>query len=301
LIRLKDLTVHVFLDTDIGSDVDDALALAVIAGSPELHLDGISTVYGDTRLRAQLARRYLSYMGLDPSLPIGAGAEETRSGRAVWWAGHEGGLFSDLAEQDVDDRGVDLLIDTVSAHAGDIDVLAIGPLTNIAAALDADPEFERNVRRLVVMGGDFRPDGTAEHNIKSDVAAARRVFGSDLRIVAGGLDLTLRVTLGAAQVAAIAAAGPLGEIFAQEIAVWWKFLHEEENSPHDPILALWLANRSGFTSRQARVIVDDEGRTEAVTDAGGNVSVLDVVDTTAVRDEIVRRIVAGATQVAVRT
>src|SRR3954447_20009545 len=185
--------MNLILDTDIGTDVDDALALAPILGSPELALGGISTVYGDTRLRAQLARRYTKTAGYDAGLPIAAGLEKTRSGKDVWWAGHEGKLFPDLDQEVVDDDGVALLVRSVAAHPGQVDVLAIGPLTNIAAVLDADPEFESNVRRLVIMGGDFRAEGRiAEHNFTSDVAAAQRVFASRLDIVVGGLDLTLR-------------------------------------------------------------------------------------------------------------
>lgn len=89
------------LDTDIGSDVDDALALGVLLGSPEVSLRGATTVYGDTLLRARLARRLASLAGHD--LTVVPGAAETLSGREVWWAGHEGDAFDDLSGERVRD------------------------------------------------------------------------------------------------------------------------------------------------------------------------------------------------------
>jgi len=290
--------MNLFLDTDIGSDVDDALALALIAGSPELDLTGVSTVYGDTKLRAQLAKHYLRFTsGAD--IPIAAGLGEARSGKSVWWTGHEGSLFSTLDKESVGEDGVQLLVENAAASSGDLDVLAIGPLTNIAAALDRDPSFERNVRRLVIMGGDFRQDDAiAEHNFNSDVSAAQRVFQSELDIVVGGLDLTLTVQMGPEDVAAIASSGPLGDVLAQEIRIWWLFNENREahqwNSPHDPTLALWLAEPQLFSSRRARVTINDAGLSTAIPDPAGHVTILGAPDPVKVKEEIVRRIVLAS-------
>src|SRR5215204_339032 len=79
----------VILDTDIGTDVDDILALVVLARAIELELIGVTTVYGDTSLRARMTRLILDQMNR-PHTPIGVGARETLTGRPVWWAGHEG-------------------------------------------------------------------------------------------------------------------------------------------------------------------------------------------------------------------
>ena len=83
------------LDTDIGSDVDDSLALAMILGSPHLGLQIVTTVYGDTAFQARIVHRAYALAGRSPP-PIAAGARETRSGKPVWWAGHEGALMADL-------------------------------------------------------------------------------------------------------------------------------------------------------------------------------------------------------------
>ncbi|MEV5962175.1 nucleoside hydrolase [Kribbella sp. NPDC051952] len=79
---------RIILDTDIGSDVDDAMALAQLMGTPGFDLVEVHTVYGDTRLRAQIARRYAALAGLE--VDVVAGTAKPLSGREVWWAGHEG-------------------------------------------------------------------------------------------------------------------------------------------------------------------------------------------------------------------
>ena len=287
--------MNLILDTDIGSDVDDALALALIVGSPELKLDGITTVYGDTGLRARLARRYLRLAGGDAELTIAAGLQTPRSGREIWWTGHEGALFTDLDSERVDSDAVSYLVQAAAAAPGTVDVLAIGPLTNIAAALDADPAFATNISRLVIMGADFRSvDRIPEHNIKCDVDAARRVFDSGIDIYVGGLDLTTKIRIDAEDVSQIAQAGPLGDALAQEIDVWWKFNNEDGNTPHDPILALFIARPDLFTTTRASVAIGDDGTTEATVDPGGNVVILDTAVPDEVKRQLVQRIVDGS-------
>lgn len=282
------------LDTDIGSDVDDAMALGVVLGSPELQPFAITTVYGDTELRARLASRLASLSTQASPECVLAGRTETLSGKPVWWAGHEGKRYSDLDREPIDIRqdAVEYIVRMADEHPGSVDLLAIGPLTNVAACLDADPRFASNLRRLVVMGGDFRPHAARvpEHNIVSDVAAAQRVFTSDLDIAVGGLDLTMQLTVGRALVGRISSAGPFGASLGEEIAEWWSFLNESENTPHDPILAVYLARPDLFQTRSAQVTVSDEGMTHDADADGGRVKIIDGMDTAAVIDEIERRI-----------
>ena len=101
-LREERCMVEFTLDTDIGSDVDDLMALAMVLGSAEMNLRAVTTVYGDTLLRARIVRRAYAVAGR-PVPPVAAGARETRSGRPVWWAGHEGALMPDLASEPVDE------------------------------------------------------------------------------------------------------------------------------------------------------------------------------------------------------
>ena len=79
-------------------------------------------------------------------------------------------------------------------YAGELEIVAIGPLTNIARAIEADSEFARNVKRIWMMGGDYSRD-FAEHNMKCDVAAAKIVFGSGVAISVMPLDVTRQVAI----------------------------------------------------------------------------------------------------------
>lgn len=284
------------LDTDIGSDVDDAMALALVLGTPSIDLAAVTTVYGDTLLRARLARRYASLAGVD--VPVHAGAAEPRSGRAVWWAGHEGSLHDDLRSERVEpEAAADALVRLAAASPGRLDVLAVGPLTNVAAALDADPAFAANVRTLWVMGGDFVGD-EAEHNLRSDAAAARAVFASGVETVVCGLDVTRRVVVAADGLARIRAAGPLGAALGRDIDQWWAYWDKAWNVPHDPVTVLALARPDLFElSGPGRVEVavggDDEGRARFVADPAGSTRVVRALDAAAVAEAVVAGIVAA--------
>lgn len=220
---------RIILDTDIGSDVDDLMALALILGSPQLELLGVTTVYGDTRLRAQLAHRVLRLVGHQAQ--VHAGESTPISGKDVWWAGHEGALYDQLEEETYDsDAAVDFLVEAVLAEPGSVDVVAIGPLTNIARAIEADPRFAASVRHLWVMGGSFSTE-EPEHNLRSDDAAARRVFESNIPITVTGLEITRRINVGREAVASIAASGELGKLIQAEIRQWWGVLGNRVERP----------------------------------------------------------------------
>ncbi|QFY07469.1 nucleoside hydrolase [Nonomuraea phyllanthi] len=286
------MIARVIFDTDIGSDVDDALALAVLLGSPEVDLLGCTTVYGDTLLRARLAKRFARLAGR--SLTVVPGAADPLTARPVWWAGHEGALFPDLGDEQVDDGdAAAYLIDRVSRAPGQVDVVAVGPLTDLARAITAAPSFTRDVRRLWIMGGRF--DGPEpEHNFRSDPEAAAVVFGSGAAITVTGLEITTQVRLGAADVSAIGAAGPLGSALKAEIEQWWRVRNTEWNNPHDPIAVLTLLAPGLFTSSpDGRVTVGDDG-SSAFSPGGGRTRIITSARTGEVAREIVRRIVAAA-------
>jgi purine nucleosidase len=277
---------NVVLDTDIGSDVDDALALGMLLGSPEVELVGVTTVYGDTELRARLARRLIGLAGAD--VPCNAGARETLAGRSVWWAGHEGALFADLAAEQVDAAtGADFLVDA-ARRMSDLDVIAIGPLTNIATAIEAGAEF----RHLTVMGGSFTTD-QPEHNFRSDPEAARIVFTSGIPATVCGLEITEQVRITSEGVTRIAAAGRLGAALAAEIDQYWRFRGQQYNTPHDPVAALTLLRPDLFQTAPVDVAVSTEepaGVSVATPAPSSPVRVVTAIDAGAAGEEILARI-----------
>lgn len=288
---------RIILDTDIGSDVDDALALVQILGTPTLDLDGVTTVYGDTALRARIVRRYAGLAGVE--LLAHPGVEEPLSGREVWWAGHEGTLHDQLDREPVSDEpAVDFLVRHVLENPGAIDIVAIGPLTNLAAAIQSEPRFAAAVRGLWIMGGAFA-DGEPEHNFRSDTTAAQLVFDARIPTVVTGLEVTRQIEIRTDSVQRIAQAGPVGTALYADIAQWWEYWNTQWNVPHDPVTVLTLTRPDLFAfSAPGTVSVEPDGegagRSIFTNDSAGWVRIATRADATAVGEEIVRAIVVAA-------
>jgi purine nucleosidase len=285
----------VLLDTDIGTDVDDILALVLLARAPELQLVGVTTVYGDTTLRARMVRQVLDQMQL-PDIPIGIGATETLTRRPVFWAGHEGegmpGL--DLVRVDEDVTASDLLRRAAAEHRGTLEVFAIGPLTNVAAAIEADDAFAASVHHLYVMGGAFWME-QAEHNIKSDPEAAAIVFGAGIPMTICGLDVTLRAWLREADLPRLReAAGGIGPLLENQVRRWWTYIGAQENNLHDPLAILPAIQPEMFRFERCDVTVDvngpESGRTRLQRCGQGDAQIAADVEFDAAEQEILRRV-----------
>jgi inosine-uridine nucleoside N-ribohydrolase len=285
----------VILDTDIGSDVDDILALVMLAKSPELDLVGITTVYGDTVLRAKIARATCQMLE-QPDIDIVPGAPKPISERQVYWAGHEGEGISDLEAISIDTakKAEDYLVEKAKTHAGEIEILAIGPLTNIAKAIELSTDFVKQVKQLYLMGGAYWLD-RPEHNIRCDVDAAQTVFDSGISITAIGLDLTLRVWITEKDLKRIAALPhQLGKTLENQIRAWWVFRDLDRNHPHDPLAALSMIRPELFRFEYCNVTVERTGREfgkTIVSDCGkGRVRIASDVFVVTAEKEIVDRI-----------
>jgi inosine-uridine nucleoside N-ribohydrolase len=186
---------RIIIDTDIGDDIDDAFAVGLALNSHELQIEGITTTWGDTALRARLVQRLLAETG-HAGIPIAVGIP-TKSKvpfTQARWA--ESGPALQAHPQ-----AVDFLLNQIRQNPGKITLVAIGPLTNIGAAIDRDAATFRKLKRVVLMGGSIRrgyddlgyePDRgpSAEYNIVSDIPAARKLFRSGVPIFMMPLDST---------------------------------------------------------------------------------------------------------------
>jgi purine nucleosidase len=295
-LTLSHTTRTLILDTDIGSDVDDAMALAQILGTPELRLDSVTTVYGDTKLRAQIARRYGALAGAD--LQVYAGEPAPLSGRPVWWPGHEGSLHEDLHTEPIPALpAVEHLLSALSHRPGELDVVAIGPLTNLARALELEPAVAGWIRHLWVMGGCF-DRGEAEHNFQIDDVAAAAVFAAGIPSTVTGLEVTRQLAMRQTELDRIAAAGELGGALAADMQQWWEFWQETWNVPHDPVTVLTLTRPDLFTFSApgtVRVAVggDHAGSSRFVPDGTGRTRITTGVDGPAAAGAITSAIVAS--------
>jgi purine nucleosidase len=268
---------HVILDTDIGTDVDDLLALVFLAKAPELCLEGVTTVHGDTLLRARIARIACEKLGI-PDLPIFPGTSETLSGQPVFWPGHEGENIPGIesARVDTSTSAQQFLLNLSEKYPGELEILAIGPLTNLAQTISSSPAFRSRVKRLYLMGGAYWLNH-AEHNIETDVVAAKIVFESGISTTAIGLDVTLRVWITEAEVELIRKLpNGLGSMLEEQIRRWWRFLGRNKNNPHDPLAALAMVRPELFSFESCDVSVcmeqDRRGRLIRIDNAAGRIS-----------------------------
>jgi inosine-uridine nucleoside N-ribohydrolase len=198
------MTVKVLLDTDIGSDIDDAVALAYLLAQPQCELLGITTVSGEAVKRAQLASALCRVAGKDIPIFPGREAPLLRAQRQA-----HAPQAAALARWDYQERfpageANEFLRQTIRAHPGEVTLLTIGPLTNIAALFAADEEIPQLLKGLVLMCGAFteRPGhGPLEWNALLDPHATALVYRSDVKIHRSiGLDVTEQVQLSAAEV-----------------------------------------------------------------------------------------------------
>ena len=258
----------IILDTDIGTDVDDAVALALILCSPELELVGVTCVYGDVTLRARMALKLLALRGVS-AVPVMTGARQPLLGlRPVYWAGHEGkGLLEpeDEALEPAPEHAVDFIVRKALEAPGRIHLVAIGPLTNVALAFLREPRLAQALAHLTIMGGSVRGPGAfhlpyAEHNIRCDPEAAHVVFSSGVPITMVPLDVTTQVTIRPEGVARIRAGGTaFHEAVARQVELYPPFAARGYTHMHDPLAVATLIERDLVRLEPLHVDVEREG------------------------------------------
>jgi len=167
--------VPVILDTDIGDDIDDTWALALLLRSPQLDVRLINTDYGNTVYRAKIVAKLLEVAGRS-DIPIGIGLKENdrEGGQAEWVKDYDLSRYPGTVHED----GVKALIDTVMSSKEEITLIAIGPPPSLAAALGREPRLAARLRLAGMYGSLHRgyggkPKPEAEWNVRADVAAAR--------------------------------------------------------------------------------------------------------------------------------
>lgn len=228
--------IPIILDTDIGDDIDDALALALALQSPELDVRAVTTVIDDTATRTRLAWKELGLYGRH-DIALGTGASEplldpVRPQRARQF---EVLTDADTVPEAAHRRAAGLIIDTLLHSPRPMTLVPIGPLTNIALALKSGPNIRPKIARIVLMGGAFHML-QQEYNIWRDRVAAEIVFSSGVPITAVGLDVTTRCKLEGADLARLRAAdNPASRFLARLIGLWQDGHPNQFPTLHDPL------------------------------------------------------------------
>jgi pyrimidine-specific ribonucleoside hydrolase len=308
------------IDTDPG--IDDALAILLALGSPEVDLRLVTTVHGNVELpqTTENALRVLHLAGRS-DVPVAAGAAESLVFPQPERAGHVhgvtglGGVELPPSPAAVDPRpAVVALAELLMASDEPVTVAAIGPWTNVALLLGTYPEAARRIGRLVLMGGSAGRGGNvtaaAEFNVWSDPEAAARVLGSTVPTVLVGLDVTLPTVLDEHGIARFAAAGPVG---ATAAAILQQYLDHARTAygtsgvvVHDA-LALTEAIVPGTLGTVRRDVVVDTGNgpsrgqtlvdRRSVSDSPTAVDVAETVDSAAAAEFLVGRLAGLAARV----
>lgn len=303
--------MRLLLDTDIGTDVDDCLAIAFLLHSPGVELEAVTCVYGDVDLRARMVRKLLALAGRS-EVPVATGATRPLFGRReVYWEGHEGvGLLDPSdppAAAGVAGHAAELIVARARENPGEVTLLAIGPLTNVAIAVLIEPALPRLLRGVTIMGGSVRAGDlslpSVEHNFRCDPEAAHAVLTAGLPITLVPLDVTLKTRLGRDAPAAMRAAGtPFNEAVARQLELYPRFAERGFTTPHDPLAAAVVLQPDLVKTTPLHVSVDyttelDPGRlicTEPTPDAPANADVALEVDAPRFEALLLERLTADA-------
>ena len=188
----------VIIDTDIGDDIDDAFAIGLALQSPELKILGITTAWGNTPLRARVVERFLRDAG-HPEIPVAVGPDKYPAKGTLTFSQAK---YGEREPEKKLSGAAEFLLEQIRQHPGEITLIAIGPETNLGAAIDQDAETFRKLKRVVLMGGSVyrgydgfayptvTPKAQPEWNILCDVPASRKVFASGVPLFVMPLDST---------------------------------------------------------------------------------------------------------------
>jgi purine nucleosidase len=259
----------VIIDTDIGDDVDDAFAVALALRSPELEILGVSTTFGDTETRARLLDRLLGEAGRQ-DIPVAVGTPTHASNQFTQRRYAEGGHFARASHP----KAVDFILEQIRRYPGQITLIAIGPLMNVGALIDKEPETFRKLRRVVLMGGSiyrsygdigyFPPHGPqAEWNIVNDIPSAQKLFTSGVPLYVMPLDST-QVKLDEVKRAMLFQAGtPITDALTLLYHQWG----QETPTLFDVMTVAYILNPKVCPVQPMHIRVDDKGFTRPETGA----------------------------------
>jgi purine nucleosidase len=255
----------IWLDTDIGSDIDDALALAYLLNRDDCDLVGISTVTEFDNQRAKLAsalcRIARKQIPIHPGLsfPLLAKPRQTTVPQAIAlekWA-HDSDFVANSA--------VDAMRTAIRSRPGEITLLAVGPMTNLGVLFALDPEIPLLLKELVLMCGVFIQPEATEWNAKNDAHGAALTYRAMApRHLSIGLDVTKQVVLEREQFEPLISTTEMGRCSLDMASAWFK------QTPlvtfHDPLAAavIFEPNLCGYERGQVDVELA-EGRLEGQT------------------------------------
>lgn len=260
----------VYIDTDIslgtpGAEIDDGAALITLLQSPQVEIIGIGTVHGNVPVGdvSQNLLRLLSFLGIK-NIPVGIGASlpliENKNWFVQWQAGY--GRTPTWRVDDSLPSAANLLIDLAHSSSRKINILAIGPLTNIALALRLAPGITQRIEQVIAMGGSSSyKNPVAEFNIHCDPEAAQMVFSSGLPLRLLGLDITKQVVFSREDFASLPDSNPAVHLLKFQSTGWIERVEQagwekDGCALHDAVAAVALIHEDLFQFQKLGVSVE---------------------------------------------
>lgn len=262
--------VPVIFDTDIGGDIDDTWALALLLASPEVDLKLVVTDSNDTVGKAKIAAKFLERVGrTDVAVGIGVKKSDSVGPQGAWAADYDLSKYPGTLYRD----GVQAMIDMIMRAKRPITLVAVGPVPNLAEALRREPRIAKRAR-LIVMGGSIfrqygdRPGRCPEYNVRHDAKAAQVAYMADWDVTMAPLDTAGIIVLSGEDYARVRDAdNPLTRALIENYRVWAKrgrFGHDpnKRSSVLFDTLAVYLAFGDKFCElHDIRIRVTDNGLT----------------------------------------
>lgn len=262
------------IDTDPG--VDDAIALLMVFQLPEFEVIGLTTIFGNVSTEdATRNALHLCEVAGFPDIPVAEGSPEPlkrgppRIADFVHGSDGLGNTFpSPPKKKKIDKNACEFLVDEVSEYPGEVTILALGPLTNIALAVKKDRSFASKVKKIVILGGSFFASGNinpaAEANIYGDPEAADIVFTCGAEIVVVGLNVTTQVMLSDQDLCELRDSGGRYGRYIYNISQFYKDWHAKSDGVHgiflhDPTCFAALYKPQLFEFKRGAVRVETQG------------------------------------------
>lgn len=246
----------ILLDTDIGTDIDDAVCLAYLLSQPECDLLGITTVSGEAERRASIADALCRAAGRD--IPIFPGADKPLLVDQLQTYAQQANALGSLSYRQFQKgkaaEAIEFLRQTIRTRPGEVDLLTIGPLTNIGLLFALNPEIPSLLKSLTMMVGHYAPGAKREWNAFGDPHATAIVFRSGVKpLRAVGLDVTTRVVMSAAEARQRFQTGLLQPVLG--LADYW-FQKYGGLTFHDPLAAVTLFDERACAFQKGTVRVE---------------------------------------------
>jgi len=259
----------VWLDTDIGTDIDDALALAYLLSRTDVDLLGISTVTVSVVDRAKLAAAICRDFGRE-HVRVFTGADQRLMGEARQYEYPQTAAVTDEQAKAVEEQiaksgaAVEAMYRAALRWPGEVNLIAIGPLTNLALLVATHPDVADLLASVTLMAGRYYGPAWREWNVWCDPHAAAIVFSRFRNIRAVGLDVTTKTTRPAEEILRIF--GPASQTVARAIEIFMKKQNHQTITLHDPLAVASLFEPDILKFERGTVQIETSGQhTEGVS------------------------------------